>query len=301
MTGESLSVASARHLAYAPQYAARELGFFSREGLDVDLVACPVGDTAIIHTLQRGEADLVLGSVLFALRMAEEGLSPRVVAQSNQQTRHWLMARGGSAAPFEWTALSGRSVLVYPNAVPTPWVAFREALVRKGICLDGIGLIIGYSAEQALAEFSRGVGDFLLVDPESVDPRLGLVEAASVAAAIGPVPWSVYCTTSAIAARRENAIAAFRSAVAAAAAWLYASPAAEAAALLAGLFPERGKGELSIQVARYVRARLWVADARMDAAQFVTWDAALKRDGLMPRGLDLMQLCGPLFPDGTPS
>mgnify|MGYP001155705611 CR=1 FL=1 len=271
MAGESLSVASARHLAYAPQYAARELGFFSREGLDVDLVACPVGDTAIIHTLQRGDADLVLGSVLFALRMAEEGLSPRVVAQSNQQTRHWLMARGGSAAPFEWTALSGRSVLVYPNAVPTPWVAFREALVRKGICLDGIGLIIGYSAEQALAEFSRGVGDFLLVDPESVDPRLGLVEAASVAAAIGPVPWSVYCTTSAIAAR------------------------------LAGLFPERGKGELATQVARYVRARLWVADARMDAAQFVTWDAALKRGGLMPRGLDLMQLCGPLFPDGTPS
>lgn len=301
MTKETLAVASARHLAYAPQYAAHALGLFARAGLDVELVACPVGDSAIIHTLRKGEADLVLGSVLFTLRMAEEGLSPRVVAQSNQQTRHWLMARQEGAAPFDWQALRGRSVMVYPNTVPTPWVAFREALDRKGVSLDALGLIVGYSAEQALAEFKRGVGDFLLVDPESVPPGFGFAEVAPVADAVGPLPWSIYCTTAAIAAERETAIAAFRSSIAAAAAWLYDNPPGQAATLLAPTFPERSAEELARQLERYARARLWVADARIDAAQFVTWDKALKRDGLMPRGLDLMQLCSNLFSIGPSS
>lgn len=301
MARERLSVASARHLAYAPQYVARQLGLFAREDLDVELIPCPVGDSAIIRTLQGGEADLVLGSVLFTLRMAQEGLSPLIVAQSNQQTRHWLMARQEPAAPFEWTALRGRSVLVYPNPVPTPWAAFREAVAGKGVSLDEIGLIIGYSAEQAIAEFARGVGDFLLVDPESVDPRFGFAEVASVADAVGPLPWSIYCTTSAVAGERARAIAALRAGIAAAAAWLYDNPPRQAAALLAPAFPDRDPDDVALQIGRYARARLWVADAGLDAAQFVRWDRALKRGGLMPPGLDLMRLCGELLPVGASS
>jgi NitT/TauT family transport system substrate-binding protein len=287
MPGFSLTVASAHHLAYAPQYVARECGFFARENVDVKLVGCPAGDSAIIDTLKTGQADLVLGSVLFPLRMAQEGLSPVLVAQSNQNTRHWLLAREEQPG-FSWDCLRGRTVVVFPTNVPTPWVAFRQALHNKGIALDDVALAIGYSAGQAIAEFRRGVGDFLLVDPEAIDPDAGLKEVAPVADALGPVPWSVYCTTSTLATARRDAISAFRKAISAAASWLYESPAHEAAPALSTTFADKSMDEIESQVARYRHARLWVPDAEVDPAHIASWNAALRRGGLMPDGLDLM-------------
>lgn len=290
MTVSKLSVASARHPAYAPQYIAEALGFFVGEGIEVELVACPAGDSAIIDTLRNGAADLVLGSVLFALRMAEEGHRPVLVAASNQQTRHWLLARSALPA-FVWSRLRGASVIVSPTNVPTPWVAFRQALFNAGVALDDVALVIGYTAEHALAEFVRGVGDFLLVDPESIDPATGLHEVASVAAALGPVPWSVYCTTAQRAAEQAETIAAFCRAIAAAVGWLYENPWQEAARLLAAGFPDKSASQIGAQLARYREARVWVPDAVIEPVQIERWDAALRRGGLMPKGLALAQLC----------
>lgn len=290
MAPSKLTVASACHLAYAPQYVAQELGLFARAGIAVELVACPPGDSAIIDTLKTGKAVLVLGSVLFALRMAQEGLPPVLIAQSNQNTRHWLMAR--DAEPdFSWDRLRGAAVIVSPTNVPTPWMAFRQALFNRGIALDEVALVIGYAAEQAVAEFGRGVGDYLLVDPESVDPQAGLKEVASVAEALGPVPWSVYCTTSALAVAHKESIAAFRVAISAAAGWLYDNPAGDAARLLASPFADKSGDAIEAQVARYQQARLWVRDAAVDPAHLASWDDALRRGGVMPRGLDLMGFC----------
>lgn len=290
MSSCRLAIASAHHLAYAPQYVAQELGFFERERVEVELVACPAGDSAIIDTLSNGQADLVLGSVLFALRMGQEGLSPVLVAQSNQNTRHWLMARQDRKT-FVWGELRGATVVVSPTNVPTPWVAFRQALFNKGIALDEVAFVIGYSAEHAVSEFKRGIGDFLLVDPESIDPRTGLKEVASVAAALGPVPWSVYCGTSALATEQSGPIAAFRKAVSAAAIWLYDNSAQEASSVLAKVFADKRAPEIAAQVARYQRAELWVRDATVNPAHVATWDDALRRGGLMPKGLNLAQLC----------
>jgi NitT/TauT family transport system substrate-binding protein len=290
MTLPKLTVASARHLAYAPQYVAQNLGLFADAGVEVELVSCPAGDSAIINTLKNGEADLVLGSVLFALRMAQENLSPVLVAQSNQNTRHWLMAREDCPG-FGWDQLRGSTVVVYPTNVPTPWIAFRQALFNKGVALDDISLAIGFSAEQSVTEFRRGVGDFLLVDPESVDARAELKEIASVADALGRVPWSIYCTTRKLAAAHDSAIVAFRRAISIAASRLYEMPALEAAHTLAGSFADKSEAEIAAQVVRYQQARLWVSDAMVDPAHVARWNEALRRGGLMPKGLDLMQLC----------
>ncbi|MBT1157240.1 ABC transporter substrate-binding protein [Aminobacter anthyllidis] len=290
MSSSRLAIASAHHLAYAPQYVAQALGFFEREGVEVELLACPAGDSAIIDTLNNGQADLVLGSVLFALRMVQEGLSPVLVAQSNQNTRHWLMAREDQQT-FVWGKLRGATVVVSPTNVPTPWVAFRQALFNKGLALDEVAFVIGYSAEQAVSEFKRGVGDFLLVDPESIEPRTGLKEVASVAAALGPVPWSVYCSTSVLAAEKNRPFVAFRQAVSAAAIWLYDNSAQEASRVLAKVFADKRATDIAAQVARYQRAELWVPDATVNPAHVATWDDALRRGGLMPNGLGLAQLC----------
>lgn len=285
-----LRVASGKHLAYAPQYLAAELGLFAREGVDVSFVTWPVGDTTIVDNLRRGEADLVLGSMLFALRLRDEGLEPAVVAQSNQQTRHWIMGRPDHVGAFDWGCLRGAAVVVYPNPVPTPWVAFHHGLSRKGISLDAIKPIIGYTAEQAVAEFARGVGDYLLIDPESVDPTLGLIELAPVAEALGPVPWSIYCCLSS-QLEALSGLEAFRRALSAAVQWLYKRGGEGAADSLAALFPAISRNVLAAQLDRYVRARLWVTDTALQAEQVERWETALQHGGLLAQGMSLRAFC----------
>lgn len=284
-----LAIASALHPAYAPQYVARALGLFEAQGLAVTLMPQPAGSSAIVETLRSGTADLVLGSVLFALRAADEGLDPVLVAQSNQQVRHALLAREAEARPLAWSELAGRSVLVFPNPVPTPWVAFRAALGAQGLGLDAIRPIIGYGAAEAVSEFRRGVGHLLLADPESIALD-GLREVARVADALGPVPWSVYCATRRAAARLALPLDGFRLALAGAIDWLYGHDGATAARLLAADFPQRPADLLAADFDRAIAARLWPPGARLMDDQLDRWQAALMAGGLLdpPRTLTAM-------------
>ncbi|MFT4015132.1 MAG: hypothetical protein QM682_17435 [Paracoccus sp. (in: a-proteobacteria)] len=284
-----LTVSSARHPAYAPQYVARALGLFPAAGVQVRLIDSPAGDSAITRCLRDGTADMVLGSLLFALRLAEEGVVPVVVGQSNQHTRHVLLSRTPvTGAEFDWARLRGAGVLVHPTNVPTPWAAFRQALTNKGLMLDDIRPIIGFSAQQAVPEFRRGVGDLMLADPEGLPQGHGLHELAPVAPALGPVPWSVYCAPAEAAARLAPALGSFRQALAHAVAWLYAHPSIEAAALLGPEFPAIPAQALAAQLERSARAGIWKADPAADAAQVARWAGALRQGGLMPPGRDLL-------------
>jgi NitT/TauT family transport system substrate-binding protein len=278
---DPLRVASASHPAYAPQYVAGALGLFANRGLAVELLAQPAGSTAIVATLARGETDLVLGSMLFVLRARDEGLDPVIVAQSNQQVRHALVMRTGDAgAEFSWRGLGGKSVLVYPNPVPTPWIAFRAVMKTEGLSLDDVALIIGYGAAEAVSEFRRGVGDYLLVDPEGID-MTGLSEVARLADALGPVPWSVYCTTRDLANARREEIGAYRAALAEAIEWLDGHDGAAAAALIGKYFPNLAPARLAADMERYVAARLWVPGACLAPDQLWRWQQALRDGGLL--------------------
>lgn len=285
-----LRVAGGHNLAYAPQYVALEQGFFSDRGLEVSMVHHPVGFSDVVTTLRDGRADVVLGSVLFALRLAEESdTSPVLVAEPNQQTRHFLMARPGhpqGTGAFDWSRLRGRSVLVYPNPVPTPWVAFREVLRLQGLGLDDVMPIVGFTPQAAVAEFLRGVGDFLLVDHESAGD-CGLVELASLADALGPVPWSVYCASRDVANRRAEDLERFRAGLAAGVAWLHQHSAPEAAALLHPSFPDVEPRTIGWLVDRYQQIELWRPDPRVDPEHLSRWQAALLRAGLVGPQVDL--------------
>lgn len=286
----TLRVASARHLAYAPQYVALAEGFFDAEGLAVELLPQPVGQTSIVAMIASGGADLVVGSVLFALRMKDEGLAPILIAQSNQQTRHVLMVRPESPRPdFVWENLRGRSVVIYPNPVPTPWAAFREVLARKNIPLDGIKLIIGYQPDAAVSEFQRGVGDFLLVDQDSAQGT-GLVEAASVADALGPVPWSLYCADSRRHSRDPQSFTAFRRALGLGIERLYQGNDLRLAGVLAEFFPETGPEHIGSLIKRYRDARIWTPGAAVMDEPMRRWSAALVRAGLASSERSILEI-----------
>lgn len=275
-----LRIASATHPAYMPQYLAQSLGLFAEAGLDVIFLPQPQGHSSIVEHLRDGSTDLVLGSMLFALRLLDGGDAVGLVAQSNQQVRHALIRRSGETPLADFGALRGHTVIAYPNLVPTPWAAFCAALAQEGMSLADLRIINGFSPGEALGEFRRGVGDFLLVDPESID-MTGLAENIRLADVLGPLPWSVYCTTASSLARRGIELLRFRNALAAAIDWLYAHSGEEAAPLVGHVFPDTAPTTLSATIERYRAARLWRETARVSLDQMRKWDRILGDNGLL--------------------
>jgi ABC-type nitrate/sulfonate/bicarbonate transport system substrate-binding protein len=286
-----LRIASSANPGYAPQYVASALGFFDRHGLDVTfLPQTPPGSTRIVETLTSGAADLVLSSVLAAVRLSREGLDPVLVCQSNQHIHHGFLARPGHLTlPFGWEQLRSSTLILHPTHIATPFVAFRELLWQKNIPLDDVALIVGLTASEALAEFRRGLGTFLVCDLDTVDGA-GLAEVARVSEGLGPIPWSVYCTTREAALRHGESIVGFRASIAAAVRWLYATGAAEAGEAIAPFFKDIPVERLVARLQRAISARMWADDGCVARDQVRRWEAALRRGGLLPASLSLEAL-----------
>lgn len=284
-----LRIASATHPAYMPQYLAQALGLFTEADLDVVFLPQPQGHSSIVEHLRDGRTDLVLGSMLFALRLLDDGDAIGLVAQSNQQVRHALIQRAGETPLADFGALRGRSVLAFPNLVPTPWAAFCGALAQQGMSLADLQVINGFSPAEALSEFRRGVGDLLLVDPESID-MTGLVENVRLADVLGPLPWSVYCTTASGLVRRTVELQRFRHALSAAIDWLYTHSGEDAVPLVGHVFPDTAPSMLSATIERYRAARLWRETARVSLDQMRKWDRILCENGLLRKAGRLVSI-----------
>ncbi|MFK0006647.1 ABC transporter substrate-binding protein [Paenarthrobacter sp. NPDC090520] len=278
-------IAAARNLAYLPHYVGLSRGYFAERGLDVRIIEQTPGHSTITEAVARGEADLVLGSVVFADRLNRT--TPSVVAAvSNTQTRHFLFRKADAEASlqapkaFDWQSLRGSVVLVAPSYVPTSWVAFMEILHRNDVPLGDIKLLIGYQPEAVVEEFINGPGDFLLAGgQEAQDPRLA--EAVALAEGLGPVPWSVYCATRAWAQGHVQELEAFRAGLGEAQLWLAGRTAKVAAAAAAEFFPDIPAVELEATIAQFQRIGFWAKSSRAVPEQFESWQSALVRSGLL--------------------
>lgn len=108
--------------------------------------------------------------------------------------------------------------------------------------------------------------------------------------ALGPVPWSVYCTTQAKAELSAPAISAFRRALGSAVAWLYAHSAKDVASVLQPAFSSLPPSDLLSLIARYQRAEIWAPGGDIQVAALQRWEDALQPGGLLPAGITLMQM-----------
>jgi len=279
----SVTIRAARSLAYAPQYVALHGGHFARAGVDVVIEEQTPGQSAIGDAVARGDADLVLGSLVFADHLARL-VDTEIVAVSNQRSRHMLFARVGDAeesAPFAWDAsLTGKAVVVAPTFVPTSWVAFVEVLREHHVSMDDVRFLVGYTPDAVVGEFLSGQGDLLLAGGEEAqDPRLA--EVATLAEGYGPVPWSVYCATAEWARAHEDDLDAFRSGLGAAQRWIAEAAPAEIAAVLGPEFATGDAADLEAKIAQYQRIRFWASSPEIVPGQVMRWARSLHHAGVI--------------------
>lgn len=286
-----LTISCAHDLAYVPQYAGLATGRFAAQSIDLSFYKSDGTVEGTVGAVNRGDVDLLLGSCVYGLRLAETGMSPVIVAQSNQQTRHVLAQRVDGAPALGWPDLRGRSIVVYPGEAPTAWAAFVHALGEAGLTLADVKLIVGFTANDAVAEFVRGVGDVFFVDGE-VALRDDLRVTLPVSRQAGRLPWSVYMADRAVLEGRRPVFARFAAALEDTQKWLAAQSPETIAGAVAPYFPQYAPERLVAIVAFYQSIDLWATTSAIQIDQLERWSGALQRNGLLAPGRRLTDHLG---------
>jgi len=288
---DTLRISCAHDLAYVPQYAGLATGRFAAQSIDLSFYKSngTVEDT--VGAVNRGDVDLLLGSCVYGLRLAETGMNPVIVAQSNQQTRHMLAQRVDGTPALTWPELRGKTIVVYPGEAPTAWAAFVYALAQAGLTLTDVKLIFGFTAEDAVAEFIRGVGDVFFVDGE-VALRDDLRVTLPVSSQAGRLPWSVYMANRAVVDGRRALFTRFATALDDSQKWLAAQSPETIASTVAPYFPRYTPERLVTVVACYRAIDLWATTSAVQRDQLARWSTALQQNGLLTPGTALTDHLG---------
>ena len=101
----------AHSIFYAPQYVALENGYFTQEGLDLDLVTGYGADKTMAAVIS-GEAQIGFMGAEASVYAYLEGANDPVInfAQGTQRAGNFLVARE-EMADFQWSDLKGKEVL----------------------------------------------------------------------------------------------------------------------------------------------------------------------------------------------
>jgi len=157
----------------APLFIARDMGFFAREGLDVDLITMDSG-AKVIPSLGTGELDVGSGALSVGFYNAvTRGVHFRVVADrghtdavSLYQTvfmRKDLVESG----TFKTLAdLKGRR-MGFAAAGVTTLSLLNEAAKAGGISYDDVGIVYLSFPEQAAAMRNKAIDGSLLPEPQA--------------------------------------------------------------------------------------------------------------------------------------
>lgn len=147
--------------SYFPAAAAVELGFFSKEGLDVSLEMIFPVDKAY-QAMRDGEIDFVGGSAHSALAAFPEWRGVKLLCAQAQGMYWFLVMRSDlKIARGDIGAIKGRSI----GAAPWVEMGLRQLLIESGIDLErdnvkiapvpgavGAGVNFGVTAAKALAD-----------------------------------------------------------------------------------------------------------------------------------------------------
>jgi NitT/TauT family transport system substrate-binding protein len=277
---------------FALHFVAQRLGSFGRAGVDVGFVWAETGDrlakSGQIPALLSGEADLTIGGPMVTMRMRAEGAADLVCFCAAVRMNPWYLASRNAGAPFDWAALSGRTILDV-SRITTATIALKWLLRQKGLA-ESVRLVDGSGDEAAdFARVEAGEFDYALHSLHGLAPRLSsgtLGLATSLAAPTGPVPWSAYIAQRAAVAQNPEGYRGFAAAIGEALGFIAASTPGAIADLVAADYPDYPREALENAIALYKAEALWPTDPVIPRADFLHFQAILRDSGWFAAPVD---------------
>ena len=204
-----------RAIFYAPFYATQALGFYEREGVDIDFVDSSVPGNAVAGLLD-GTIDLTWGGPMRVMQAHDrEPESPLVCfCEVVSRDPFYLVGRSGGA-PFRLADLRGRRLATVAE-VPTPWMCLQHDLRLVGIDPEALKRVSDRPMATSVAALCDGRLEVAqLFEPYvSLALRAGAGEVLYAASARGPTVYTSFIASRDRIAREPEAFAAMTRAVA---------------------------------------------------------------------------------------
>ena len=280
-----------RAVFYAPFYATQALGFFAREGVEVELVTSAAPGDAIAGLLD-GTIDLTWGGPMRVMKAHDADPGSPLVCFGEVVARDpfYLVGRR-EIADFRLTDLSGLR-FASVSEVPTPWVCLQHDLRLAGIDPSTLSRVADKTMAENLAALRNGALDVVQLFEPFVAKALrdGFAKILYAASARGPCVYTSFIAPRERVAARREAFAAVVRATAGMQAWLAAQGGEALAAATAPFFPHVAPDLLGDALRRYGENHVWAGAPGMSRAGFARLAESFLSGGALSR-LPVFEAC----------
>jgi NitT/TauT family transport system substrate-binding protein len=272
-----------RAVFYAPYYATHALGFFAREGVEVELISSNAPGDAVTGLID-GSIDLTWGGPMRVMKAHDQDPNSPLVNFCEVVSRDPFFLIGRSGQPFDLRDLP-RLRFASVSEVPTPWMCLQHDLREAGLDPERLPRVDDRTMGQNYAALCAGELD--VMQAFEPFPSLALKERAGdilyTASARGPTVYTAFIATRDGIARNRDAFAAVTRATAKMLQWLEASPIEELSAATASFFPDVRADILTSALRRYRDAGLWARHTAMSREGFERLGDSLHSGGFIAR------------------
>ncbi len=272
-----------RAVFYAPYYATHALGFFAREGVEVELVSSNAPGDAIAGLID-GSIDLTWGGPMRVMKAHDQDPRSMLVSFCEVVSRDPFFLIGRSGGAFDLKDLA-RMRFASVSEVPTPWLCLQHDLRQHGIDPERFNRISDRTMGQNYAALRAGELD--VMQAFEPFPSLATKERAAdilyVASARGLTVYTAFIATREAIARHRDAFAAIARATAKMQQWLYSHPPEELVAAVTSFFPDVAPDILASSLRRYRDAGLWARQPAMSREGFGRLGQSLHSGGFIAR------------------
>jgi NitT/TauT family transport system substrate-binding protein len=273
-----------RAVFYAPFYATQALGFYAREGVDIDLINSPM-PAATAPRLLDGSIDLSWGGPMRVMKARELDPHSPLVCFCEVAARDPFFLVGKSDRPEFRLADLTRLRLATVSEVPTPWLCLQHDLRQNGIEPDRLERVADRTMAENLEALRSGALDVAqMFEPyASMALKSGIGTILYAASARGSTVYTTFLATRDSIARNRAAFAAMMRAVRRMQSWLGDHGAEELAAVVAPFYPDVASDLLTASLRRYHEAEVWARSPEVSREGFARLAASLLSGGFISR------------------
>ena len=278
-----------RAVFYAPFYATHALGFYSSEGVEVELLNSPAPAAAAAGLLD-GSIDISWGGPMRVMKAHDDDPASPLVCFCEVAARDPFflvgqpdrLKRDGSA--FRLTDLARMKVGTV-SEVPTPWLCLQHDLRLQGVDPGGIDCVTGRTMADNLDALQRSELDVAqLFEPYvSMALRAGAGEVLYAANGRGPTVYTTFLASRDSIARNRAAFGAMVRATRRTLAWVAEHSAEALADAVAPYYPHVARELLASSLQRYRDAGLWARTPQVSWPGFARLADSLKSGGFISK------------------
>jgi NitT/TauT family transport system substrate-binding protein len=273
-----------RAVFYAPFYATHALGFYTAEGVEVELLNSPAPAAAAAGLLD-GSIDISWGGPLRVMKAHDDDPnSPMVCFCEVAQCDPFFLVGKRDPSAFRLADLQKLRVGSV-SEVPTPWLCLQHDLRLQGVDPARIDRVTDRTMADNLEALRKGELDVVQMFEPYVSMALqsGAGNILYAASSRGPTSYTTYLATRDSIRRNRAAFDAMARAIRRTLTWVAEHSGAELANAVAPFYPHVARDLLTSSLQRYHDAGLWARTPELSRQGFARLAESMKSGGFISR------------------